>query len=235
MDFSDVFKDSLRYPFSDLKRLIALLLLSIGGILLIPGLIAYGYILRIIKSTLKGEDSLPDFNHLGDLFIDGIKFLIVSMIYGIPALIFNFILYHQVNYDTLAIDWTNPFTITISFIIGFLVSIVFVIALANMAYEERFGAAFAFKRIFQLIKMIGWKKYLSYIVVYLIIANIITGIPLVILIFLIHPSLTITSFIGFSSVLTINTIFSAYMLAFAGRFRGLIYPINEENEKEDNN
>lgn len=232
MNFSDVFKDSLRYPFSDLRRLIVLLLLFIGSFLLIPGLIAYGYILRIIKSTIKGEDSLPDFNGLGELFVDGLKFLIVSFIYGLPALVFSFILLSPINYTTIEIIWTNPFTIIMSLIIGFLVSIVFVIALGNMVHEERFGAAFAFKRIFQLIKLIGWKKYSAYIAVYLIIVNLITGIPQVILNFLVPPSLIFTSFIGILSISMFSLIFTAYMQAFAGRFNGLIYPIKEEKEEK---
>ena len=56
MDFSDVFVDSLRYPFSNIKKLLILLLLHFGTFLLIPIIMAYGYALRIIESTLKNEN-----------------------------------------------------------------------------------------------------------------------------------------------------------------------------------
>lgn len=233
MNFSDVFIDSLRYPFSDLRRLIILLLLFMGSFLLIPGLIAYGYILRIIESTLKGEDSLPDFSYAGTLFVDGLKFAVVSIIYGIPVLVLNFILMKQTSLNSLITDYigADPLFTTITFVIGFLVSLVFVTALANMVHEERFGAAFAFKRIFQLIKMIGWKKYLAYILVYTIIVNLIMSVPTLILYFL-NPFMIYNSFTGILGVTLVGFIFSAYMLAFEGRFRGLIYPIKENEELE---
>jgi hypothetical protein len=48
-----------------------------------------GYYLRIIKSTIAGIDEVPDFDDLGELFIDGIKIIVVGIVYMIvPIIIF---------------------------------------------------------------------------------------------------------------------------------------------------
>ena len=88
MNFADVFIDSLRYPFTDLKKLlIVLILVSItvfmGQFILITipiSIIVYGYMMRIIESTLEGSNEFPAFNDLKKLIIDGIKFN-VSLIF----------------------------------------------------------------------------------------------------------------------------------------------------------
>ena len=63
---------------SDWKKIIIL-----GVILIIPivDFIGLGYVLRIIKLTISGVDDLPEFDDLGDLFVDGLKVLVVSIVY----------------------------------------------------------------------------------------------------------------------------------------------------------
>ncbi len=70
MNFSDVFKDSLTYPFSDIDNLLILFVLTLGQVLIIPAIISGGYLIRIIESTLEGHNELPEFNNFKKLFID---------------------------------------------------------------------------------------------------------------------------------------------------------------------
>ena len=85
MNINENIRDSLQYPIKDWIKMIIL-----GIILIIPivNFIGLGYFLRIIKSTLAGLDELPDFERIGELFIDGIKIIIVCIIYAIVPLIF---------------------------------------------------------------------------------------------------------------------------------------------------
>lgn len=54
MNFSQVFKDSISFPFTDIKKFLKVFLLYLGFFLIIPGLMALGYSLRIIQSTIAG-------------------------------------------------------------------------------------------------------------------------------------------------------------------------------------
>ena len=74
MNIIENISDSLKYPIKNWVKMIIL-----GIILIIPivNFIGLGYYLRIIKSNLAGLDELPNFEYVGELFIDGIKLLIV--------------------------------------------------------------------------------------------------------------------------------------------------------------
>lgn len=99
MTLGVVFKDAFQYPLSNLRRLILfgvivtigyLYILTLKHLLLflitvIPSIVAFifmgGYQLRIIRSTVTGNDELPKLNKLGDMFIDGLILMAVSLAY----------------------------------------------------------------------------------------------------------------------------------------------------------
>ena len=222
MKFGELFVDSLKYPLTDLKRLLILFVLFLGSFLLVPGIIGYGYALRIIKHSLNGEKGFPDFDNKWELFTKGIDFLVVSAIYGIPSFLVAFLLLNKLNISTLTVSliYSSPINMLIFAVVGFLVGIVFVIGLTNMVYENRFFAAFDFKRIFHLIGMIGWKRYLAYIVVYTLIINLISLLSIIIL-----DPLTAHSSTFFIVFTIINYIISSYKIVFGSRFKGLIFPL----------
>ena len=229
MNFGEVFVDSLRYPFTNMKRFISLFILFFASFLIIPALIAYGYMLRIIEYSLKGENKLPDFDHKVELLGEGINFLVVSLVYGIPSLLLAFILLKQFSLNAISVNLTvtNPIYMIISFILGFLISLFFTIGIVNMVYEKNIRAAFNFKRIFQIIKMIGWKKYVAYIAVYSLIINLIGLITLIIIVPAMFPaSLGGSSYLGLFTL--INVLLETYSRVFGSRFKGLIYPLKLE-------
>jgi len=80
---------SLKYPFKDeewTKKLLIGSLLTAASIFIIPIFTVLGYLLRVLR-----EDSLPGFNDLGQMTIEGFKAAIIFSIYAaIPlALIFS--------------------------------------------------------------------------------------------------------------------------------------------------
>ena len=98
-----------------------------------------------------------------------------------------------------------------------------------MVYEKySFMAAFDFKKIFNLIKMTGWKKYIVYIAVYTVIINILSLISMYL--FIPHSSTTPFAFYG-TLVLVINYILVAYKGVFESRFKGLIYPLEMKEDE----
>lgn len=228
MEFGEIFVDSLIYPLTDLKRLLILLVLFLGSFLIIPAIIGYGYVLRIIEHSLKSERGLPNFDNKWELFSQGIDFIVAGLIYGIPSFLVVFLLFHQLNINSISgnLIVSNPINMLIYILVNFFVTIVFVIALTNMVYENRLFAAFDFKRIFHLIRMIGWKKYLSYIVVYTLIVDLIGILSLI------SSYLNLSTVGSLFIVLTIvGYILSTYTFVFASRFKGLIFPL-EINKHE---
>jgi len=227
MEFGEIFVDSLIYPLTDLKRLLILLVLFLGSFLIVPALIGYGYVLRIIEHSLKGERGLPNFDNKWELFSQGIDFIVASLVYGIPSFLVVFLLFHQLNINSFSgnLIVSNPINMLIYILVNFFVTIVFVTALTNMVYENRLFAAFDFKRMFQLIRMIGWKKYLSYIVVYTLIIDLISILSLI------SPYIHTSSVGSLFIILTlVGYILSTYTIVFASRFKGLIFPLEIKHE-----
>ena len=129
MNFKNLFIDSLSYPFTDLKRFIVLLLLFLGSFLLIPALIGYGYLLRIIDHTMKGKSGLPDYDKAGDLIVPGIKYYVINLIYGIPSLIVVFLLLNRLDLNALTttLTLTSPINMLLLIIVGFLMLVLFIL------------------------------------------------------------------------------------------------------------
>lgn len=96
----------------------------------------------------------------------------------------------------------------------------FVMSLAHMAHDKRFISAFNFKKIFNLIKKVGIKKYTFLVVIFTLLAEFINEAPIEIM----------KSLIGFSGIWTsigfilFSLAILTYLLIFASRFTGLIYP-----------
>ncbi|MDD3753405.1 MAG: DUF4013 domain-containing protein [Methanobacterium sp.] len=183
MEIGEIISDSVKYPTSDWTKIIIL-----AVILIIPivNFIGIGYVIRIMKGTLAGLDDLPDFDEVGELFIDGLKLLVVGIVYAIPIWIISAILgaiigllspASTVTYmDTTstALFATMIASYAAVFVAAIIVGLIEIVAILNMAYYDGdLGAAFRFSDILNYISTIGWGKYIiTYIVIALICAVI---------------------------------------------------------------
>jgi hypothetical protein len=233
MNIKEITIDSLRYPFTS-SKLFILFLLNLGHFLIIPGIIAGGYVIRIIESTLEGSKELPEFTDLKKLLIDGLKYIVVIAIYGIPVLIVNSVIWELMANNP---DTAMNITTMISLILGFFIDILLLMALANMVQKKTIKGAFQFKRIFYLIKCVSWKKYLAFLIIYTIITTLLyqimelassmvvfSNVPIILTdIYMALPDYS--SDAGIAYLIFIGVI-NTYLAAFTGRFIGLIYPRN---------
>ena len=175
--------DSLQYPIKDWIKIILL-----GIILIIPivNFIGLGYYLRIIKSTLAGLDELPDFKRVGELFIDGIKLLIVCIIYAIVPLIFYALSFAFAGSATVPSSTTTSSVFSFSYLptltgislVFFIIATIFAIiisifaymGIANMVYYgSEIGAALRYREILDRIAAIGWRNYILWWIVLMLI------------------------------------------------------------------
>ncbi len=81
MDIGEIISDAAKYPSSEWKKVIILGILFILSFVIIGIFFVLGYFLRILKSTIAGIDELPEFDDWGDMFVDGLKVMVVYIIY----------------------------------------------------------------------------------------------------------------------------------------------------------
>ncbi len=175
MDIGEIISDSIKYPTSNWGKVLILGVITIASFLIVPIFLLIGYLFRIIKATLAGLDELPEFDEIGEMFVDGLKVFVVGIVYSIPVIIISLILSALTGSSSSAavglspaMIWAFVFVYIIYIIVAVIVGLIEVIAIANMAYYDGdLGAAFSFSEILDRIAQIGWGKY---IVTYIVIA-----------------------------------------------------------------
>jgi hypothetical protein len=193
VNIREIIGDAIKYPASNWRKLITLgvifLLINtlplLGGFLsapplilmvvslilmLIPLFFVIGYTFRVLRTTIAGSDELPEFDRLGEMFIDGLKVSIVFIIYMIiPGLIMDIGPF---------IARANPTISSITGLVGIIVAIIFLlpltIAIAHMAANGQFRAAFRIREVLDAISRIGWGKYIIWYIVVVIMVGIIS-------------------------------------------------------------
>ncbi len=146
-------EDGLSYPMqgdSWIGRLV------IGGILLflsfliVPVFIFYGYLVRVLESTIEGDSEPPEWDDWGGLVVDGLKATVVGLVYGlIPTVVIVGIGAGLIGIGSAAgndggglLAGFGLATILLLIPVLFLVYYLVPAALSNMAVEGRLGAAF---------------------------------------------------------------------------------------------
>lgn len=180
MDFYELLKEAFSYTWEGVvlntKRWAALILAVIC-----LGIPMNGYALRIYRGT----DAAPDVDRWGMLFIDGIKLMIVGIIYAIPVLIVWGIIYGSAILtaaagDTMAFAQDPDMALLLIFyIVEIAVAIIVPVAYIRFARTGSFARAFDLGAILATIQKIGWINYL----LALIIIGLVIGIPVFLLVF----------------------------------------------------
>jgi hypothetical protein len=185
MNITGNISDSLQYPTKDWVKIVIL-----GIILIIPivNFIGLGYYLRIIKTSLAGLDELPNFERIGELFVDGIKLLMVCIIYAIVPLIFYALSVSFAGSATVSSSTTTSSVFSsylpgltgisvvffiIAAIFAIIISIFAYMGIANMAYHDsEIGAALRYREILDRITAIGWGNYMRWWIILTLIITV---------------------------------------------------------------
>lgn len=228
MDIGEIISDAVRYPSSDWKKVIIYGIFFILSMLIIGILFVPGYFLRIIKSTLAGYDELPEFDEWGDMIIDSLKVIVVSIVYFIiPIIVVSIGAFASISTlmgSTSVMDPTALVGLGITAIIGLILAFIFglfaCVAIANMALYNEMGAAFKFSEILDRISMIGWGKYIAWYIV-MIIIGIVGG-------FIAGIVIMIPLYIGY--IIALLVIYPYLYMLFA-RSQALIFASSEEGQE----
>ncbi|WFN33814.1 DUF4013 domain-containing protein [Methanogenium sp. S4BF] len=179
------------------------ILLIIISIIPIVDFILYGYTIRV----LRGTKPAPELEDYVQLFIDGLLYFIISVIWMIPAIIVAVILIGGSIGVAMASDPAVAgaaiagmgLGLLITMIVAILCGLFATIGIVRFARMEKFGEAFAFGAIKDKIGEIGWVNYIIALIVMGIVVGVIyfvlALIPIIgwLLMFIMIPFLAIFS------------------------------------------
>lgn len=182
----DIYKDSLEYSAKDWKKLVVLGVICLFSFLLLPMFLITGYNYRVINTAvhgiINGRDPLPEFDELIDMFVDGVKVVIVQIVYLIaPALVFLIFAAVAGAVGGVASSAIMVIGCLITFVGLILACLMSQMGLCHMAYNDgAFTKAFAFKEIKEVIDEIGWFEciatYIGLVIITLVISLVVTAI-----------------------------------------------------------
>jgi hypothetical protein len=183
MDFSNMLGEAFAYTkegvFGNMNRWLKLILA-----ILCLGLPFSGYIMRIYR----GATPAPEVDRWGTLFIDGLKLLIVGIVYAIPLIIIWVLIYGSMflaifsgtmDEYAMASFVPNMLMMMLFYILEIIMAIVLPVAYIRFARTDTFSEAFNFSAILETIGKIGWLNY----IVALVLVSLVIGIPVFILVF----------------------------------------------------
>jgi len=126
-------------------------------VVLLAGCFQNGFILRVYRG---GE---LNFKNLGRMFLEGIVYLVISVIYLLPYTIISELV-------VLGPIWNDAYFIIVCLLLPVLLCIFSTILAVNAgiryAKEGRFGAAFQIGKLCSIISNIGWLRYLGHIILF---------------------------------------------------------------------
>jgi len=176
MDYGNMLGESFDYAKEGLfGKWVKWLLLLVATILLMLPLL--GYELKIFR----GEKPSPEVNDWGTLFIDGIKYLFICLIYAIPVIIIAVIACAPLviaaieGNQTFAIAAIGSFLVglVVLAIVAIIIALLEFIAVIRFARTGRMGEAFNFSAILTTIGKIGWLSYILALIIMIVIVGIV--------------------------------------------------------------
>lgn len=144
-----MFKEALSYPTEHDDWLITVLIggvLTFLGFLILPLLLVYGYVVRVIQTTTAGEARPPVFEDWGPLLVDGAKAAIIGIVYTLIPLVLIGILVAVVAVLDLP---TALFVLIVllSFPLVLAFTYLATVGIVIFAREDSIGAAFDLARV----------------------------------------------------------------------------------------
>src|SRR3989338_4031142 len=145
------FGAAIKLPFSSFKKM------TIGAVLFIIPIVnffSFGYVLTVAKSAMKGKFELPEWTGWGNLFEKGLVGMIISFIWGIPAMIAYIAFFGTIlvaSFTTKEPPAMTGISVAGMLITGPLILLIYYVMPAAVLYyieEGNFGAGFKFGKIF---------------------------------------------------------------------------------------
>lgn len=119
--------------------------------LVVPAILVYGYLVRVLRGTMHGDDTPPTFGDWGEMFSDGLRAFGIALVYGFVPAVIAIALVASAGLATGAGGQAGDAVGGAIFFVGGLLVLVlglvaiYVVpaAIANYAERGTFGAGFA--------------------------------------------------------------------------------------------
>ena len=182
----DIYKDALEYSAKDWKTLVILGVICLFSFLLLPAFLITGYNYRVINTAvhgiINGRDPMPGFEDIIDMFVDGVKVVIVQIGYLlVPFIIFMIFAAIASNVSGVASSAVMVVGCLLTFVLLIVACLMSQMGLCHMAYNDgAFSKAFAVSEIKEVIDEIGWfnciATYLGLIIITVVISLVVTAL-----------------------------------------------------------
>lgn len=194
----------------------------IGIILMVLGIVFAlfysGLTIEIIRRTINNSKQLPELSV--DYLIDGIKFLIIGIVYCIPIIILTLIATVIVvvnpNYAIISLILA-----LIAIVVGVITVFALILAMCRYAETKNMSEALDLNNIYEIANRIGLGHFIIITILIIVVGAIIS---------LIMQFITIIPLIG----LLIFSIGSTYLLMYQARAYGLLY-LEQNSQNSPNN
>ena len=241
----DIYKDSLEYSAKDLKTLLILGVTYFLSFLFLPIFLIYGYSYRVTKISVEGmingNDPLPEFDNVIDMFVDGIKVIIVYLVYAlIPFILFflfAFISSFIGGYGESVLMGIGTIITVVALLFAYVMSMFGVAHMANNG--DSLSKAFAFNEIIEIIKSVGVVRSLATYIGLAIIAIALYAIVFFLIFFVFGFFGIFTGTLGFDmaaggifiagffiAYLVMLFIVGPYLMIMQSRTSGLLYNLH---------
>jgi hypothetical protein len=204
----------------------------LGIISIILGILATGYDFRVIKNAINKNIDLPKFDRFPKMFIEGLKIIIVELVYAIlPILLFT------ISFSLFLFRGNSTYNNTLMsiasliFILGLLITIflilVQIMAVNHMiANKGKLSFAFKFKEIIEIISSISWIRYIGALFMLLIISAIIGFAANVIISIITFGVMVVSKQIIISALIStiiVGLFINPFLALFTDRALGSLY------------
>ena len=198
---------------------LAIAMLIVGFIVL---LFILGYQYNVIGFSIDRKDDLPGFDDILGMFIKGIKYLFVAIVYGIPSMVVLFLAIMVTNNSYV---W--PVLMIISVLLSLICYLILIMALNNMIAHDSLKKAFDFREIIDNISNLGWGKYIGtviFTVIVFMIINLAVGVILSFLTVIFAAAINNQAIVISTVISVIEALFvTSYCSVFFNRVCGSIY------------
>lgn len=131
-------------------------ILTLLGFLVVPAVFVLGYLVRVVRATMRGDDTVPAFDDWGELGTDGLKAAVITLVYGlVPTVVAGLLIGGSVvtivaggNGNSGGLAALGGIALFVGvlgmFALGLLAMYVVPAAIANFAETGELGAGFRF-------------------------------------------------------------------------------------------
>jgi hypothetical protein len=223
-------------PAIPIVLVVMIMALSMGGITdypLLIGSIAVALIVAVLLSAfyggfmlkiLRNEKPLPEISGYCTLFSDGIRYIVIEIIYSIPVIVVLLLTLVPALLTMMPQVATGNVTgmgaaigtlvagIVVSAILAFIIGLFAIVGVVRFARIGSIGEAFNFTMILATIRKIGWGRYIVALLI------------MIVLVLIVAMILTAISFVGIPFVGSIlQIIISPFIGVFTMRYICLLY------------